>query len=228
MSQVTPLNLGTLTTYRSVALGAMLEFGVDPLNVGGALATGGRYNIPKDLPDAFGVLYLAEHLAVAHAEVRGLNAQGGPGGVNITPPGPAAPRLDVCITATLTRVLDLTDPAVLATLGVTQADLTCIWVDLNGEDQVAPTQALALAALRSNRFDSVRYESTQYPGGVNYAVFPDHVHPSCNVHDPGGHVAAFARLVAQERQRAASATYIILQSGKLSRFRKFRRWRIKK
>jgi RES domain-containing protein len=61
-----------LDAYRTVPLMALRKYSADPLNTAGSRATGGRYNAPEDLPGAHEVLYLAEHLAVAHAEARAI------------------------------------------------------------------------------------------------------------------------------------------------------------
>ncbi|GGN42564.1 RES family NAD+ phosphorylase [Deinococcus daejeonensis] len=184
---------GVLDTYRTVPLLALRKYNPDPLNTDGSLVTGGRYNAPEDLPGAHAMLYVAEHLSVAHAEAGAITVVTGATGLQIQPGPDQRPRLDITVKLRLGSVLDLTDPAVLTVLSLHPSDLLQAWLPLNVEGQLALTQVLARAALDSARFDAIRYPSARYPGGRNYAVFPDRVAPQDRaVHDPDGELSVFS------------------------------------
>jgi len=187
------LPTGTLAAYRTVPLAALRKYSADPLNTAGSKVTGGRYNPPEEFPEAFEMLYVAENTAVAHAEARAITALPAPqGGVLIRPGTSTLPRLDICVHLTLTGVLDLTDPQVLQGLGISPADLLCDWFPMNRQGHLAPTQRLAHEARQTGRFDALLYPSARYPGGRNYAVYPDRVPPAHRaVHDPDGELAVF-------------------------------------
>ena len=186
---------GTLTAYRTVPLAALRKYSADPLNTAGSRVTGGRYNPPEEFPEAFEMLYVAENTAVAHAEARVITVVQAPGGgVLIQPAASTPPRLDICVHLTLRGLLDLTDPQVLQALGVSPTDLMREWFPLNRQGQLAPTQRLAHEARQTGRFDALLYPSARYPGGRNYAVYPDLVPPGHRaVHDPEGELVVFRR-----------------------------------
>lgn len=167
----------------------------DPLNTAGSRVTGGRYNAPEEFPEAHEMLYLAENTAVAHAEARVISVVSVPGGGVLIQPGHAdLPRLDVCVHLRLGALLDLTDPQVLQELGLSAADLMREWFPLNRQGQLATTQRLAFEARQTGRFDALLYPSARFPGGRNYAVYPEHVPPEHRaLHDPEGEVQVFQR-----------------------------------
>ena len=191
---VTPLT-GTFAVYRTVTMAALRKYSPDPLDTAGSKITGGRYNPPEEFPQAFEMQYLAENTAVAHAEARVITVvRASGGGVRIQPGPQSLPRIDVCVHLTLLTVLDLTDPAVLQTLDVPPVDLMTEWFPLNREGQLAPTQVLAYEALQTRRFEALIYPSARYPGGRNYAVYPDLVPPEHRViHDPENELSVFQR-----------------------------------
>lgn len=178
--------------YRTVPLEALRKYSADPLDTAGSLVTGGRYNAPHDLPGAHAALYLAEHTAVAHAEAGAIAVVRDVKGLVIQPGKDQRPRLDITVQLTLQTVLDLTDPAVLDHLGLLPADLLREWLPLNLRGQLAVTQLVAGAALDSGRYEALLYPSARFPGGKNYAVFPDRVPPARRViHDPTGELQVF-------------------------------------
>ncbi len=118
------------------------------LSTEGSRLHGGRYNPPA----AFGALYLSESPAVATAEVRRAAA---------------GRRLGAFVLGTveidLTRLLDLTDRAVLAHLGVRPDDLV-------GPDYT-PTRRLGTLA-REAGFEGLLVPSATGLG-TNLVLFPD-------------------------------------------------------
>lgn len=183
-----------LDAYRTVPLAALRKYSPDPLNTAGSIVTGGRYNAPRDLPGAHEMLYLAENLAVAHAEARAITTVRTPAGVLVQPGPDQRPRLDITVKLRLGAVLDLLDPAVVAHLHLTDEDLFQEWLPLNLDGELARTQVLARAVLDSARYGALLYPSARYPGGRNYAVFPDRVPPQDRaVHDPEDELAVFRR-----------------------------------
>ncbi|WP_345462121.1 RES family NAD+ phosphorylase [Deinococcus carri] len=174
-----------LDTFRTVPLLALRKYSRDPLNTAGSLITGGRYNAPEGLPGAHAMLYLAENLAVAHAEARAITVVTGAQGLQIGPGPNPLPRLDITVKLRPGAVLDLMDAQVLAHLELQGEDLSQEWLPLNVEGKLATTQILARAVLDTARYDAIRSPSARYPGGRNYAVFPQRVAPENRaVYDP--------------------------------------------
>lgn len=184
-----------ITAYRTVPLGALRKYSSDPLNTAGSKVTGGRYNAPEFLPGSFEMLYVAENLAVAQAEARTITAVTMSGGVVITPGKGFAPRLDITVHLRLHSLLDLTDHLVLGQLDLEPGDLLTEWFPVNNiHGQLATTQLLARAALDSARYEALVYPSARFPGGRNYAVFPDRVLPeNRRIYDPEDELAVFRR-----------------------------------
>jgi RES domain-containing protein len=136
--------LSVCRTFYRAYLGA---FAVEPLSVEGSLRHGGRYN-PLG---AFGAIYCGENPAVCAAEIR-RRAQRHP-----------VPRYRLArIQIDLHRVLDLTDPATLAALGLRAEDLVT--------DNWEPTQRLGAAA-RAAGFEGLLVPSAAGPGR-NLVIFP--------------------------------------------------------
>jgi len=132
------------TFYRAL----LAAFDVEPLSVEGSLRHGGRYN-PMG---AFGAIYCGENPAVCAAEIR-RRAQRHP-----------VRRYRLArIRFELHRILDLTDPATLAALGLRAEDLVA--------DNWEPTQRLAAAA-RAAGFEGLLVPSAAGPGR-NLVIFPD-------------------------------------------------------
>ena len=102
------------------------------------------------------------------------------------------PRLDICVHLELRSLLDLTDPQVLGVLKVSHSDLLGEWFPLNRQGRLALTQQLALEARQTGRFEGLLYPSARYPGGKNYAIYPDLVPPEKRtIHDPEGELRVF-------------------------------------
>lgn len=132
------------TFYRAL----LAAFGMEPLSVEGSLRHGGRYN-PLG---GFGAIYCGENPAVCAAEIH-RRAQRHP----VRRYRLARIHID------LHRVLDLTDPATLAALGLRAEDLVT--------DTWEPTQRLGAAA-RAAGFEGLLVPSAAGPGR-NLVIFPD-------------------------------------------------------
>lgn len=112
----------------------------------GALEHGGRYNPRRE----FGALYLSESAAACRAEMQRR-------------PGVRVRYWEARITVRVIRALDLTDPAVQATLGLLQEDLV--------SDDWALTQDVGRAARRAG-FDALIVPSAA-GNHRNLVVFKD-------------------------------------------------------
>jgi RES domain-containing protein len=135
-----------------------------PLSTKGSVVTGGRYN-PKD---DFGVLYFAEDLVVGLAEVR-MILQGMP---EFTRQKPAT-RLILCVSVTISNVLDLRDEATMETLGTSLQELCGPWEQYDYAGKLAPTQQLGSAVFLVQSFQGILYPSAKDSSKHNLAVFPD-------------------------------------------------------
>lgn len=122
------------------------------LSILGSLLGERRYNIRG----VFGALYLSSTPALTRAE-RVRHAGGDP--ANLPPQSIGA------IQVKLTRVLDLTDPAVLKRLGAHVRDLT-------HPTDYSLTQKIAAAA-RAVGFEAILYPPVVASPGHNWAVFSD-------------------------------------------------------
>ncbi len=135
-------------------------FAKEPLSVQGSVRHGGRYN-PMG---AFGALYCGESRAVCAAEIRKRAA------------GQAvSPHRLVRIRVALQRVLDLTDPAMLAGLDLRPEDLV-------GDDWQR-TQRLGAQA-RAAGFEGLLVPSAAGPGH-NLVIFPDRLGARSRVRSVG-------------------------------------------
>jgi RES domain-containing protein len=121
----------------------------------------------------FGALYIALTPETATAELRRRAGQLG------VPLAALAPRAMLTLAVRLRRVLDLTDAAVRAAWGLTEADLA--------SDDYARCQEVALAA-RADGYEAIRYASAAVRGSgavhepaVNLAIFADRLHPGSEV-----------------------------------------------
>ncbi len=79
--------------------------------------------------------------------------------------------------AVLERLLDVTNPAVIAGLRTNLQELTGNWLELTDSEDGAPTQWLGEAAHRSGRFGGLLVPST-YPGRRNVVVMLDRLGPA--------------------------------------------------
>lgn len=130
--------------------------GVDPLSTQGSRNAGGRYNLPGN----FGALYTSMTAATAQVEIeRGLRLRG------INPTAyPASSWWDYELETTLEAVLDLTDPDVLAALGLGPDALITT--------EVGPTREIAAEA-RSRGYQGLLVPSAAEPGSKNLVVFDE-------------------------------------------------------
>ncbi len=131
-------------------------FAAEPLSLEGSLKHGGRYN-PMG---AFGALYCGESPAVCAGEIR-KRAAG----------HPVLPHRLARIQVHLQRVLDLTDPATVTTLGLRPEQLMA--------EDWQPTQQLAAQA-RAAGFEALLVPSAVGPGR-NLVVFSDRLDPESRV-----------------------------------------------
>jgi RES domain-containing protein len=131
----------------------------------GAKRWGGRWN-PPGIP----AVYCSLDEETALAELQQRHRRGG------VPMNKSLPRLFVALRARLKRVLNLTSPRVLATLGVSADQLCEEWQD---SDEEPLTQAIARLAVE-RRLDGVLVPSVPArPHGVNLVVFPVHASVRC-------------------------------------------------
>lgn len=148
---------------------------------GGAAAIKGARFTPKG---AFDSVYLAWDPVTALLEVQALIAI--PGG---TVALRSSPWALITVDGVVSRVLDLADTSVLASLGTNRQEMTGAWV----KETNPPTQELAQAALDAGSIAAIRYGSAKDPNGQNLVVFPDRlVSPATDyleVFDPEGNLA---------------------------------------
>lgn len=153
----------------------------EPLWSKGSSLFGGRYTPKGGAP----AIYLASDPNVALLETNAIF---------MPPKGPAvmagAPPMVICqINVAVTNVLDLTDPAIVTSLGTSTAELTGDWRYDMGIGRVPPTHALAAAAHASGRVSAIRAHSAKAVGsGVVLVVVPDRLAKGSflRVIDPSG------------------------------------------
>lgn len=143
----------------------------EPLYYLASARTGARFT-PVGGPAG---LYLADDQDVALAEVRDVafDAAG--------QRRPLRRRDAVTLVTALVRVrgvLDLTDAAVLRSLGVTPAELRAEWAAemeayLAGRGPQPLTQQIAVAAHLTGRVRAILFHSARHPRGTCLCVFPD-------------------------------------------------------
>ena len=142
--------------------------GFDPLCLTGSLKAGGRYNPKGD----FGALYTSVEAATAVAEVaKGLRAAG------IEPSKlPVGEWLIYEIEMGENQILDLTNPDVLARLGVHKDSLI--------GDDLSLTQRIAGEA-KKRGYNGILAPSAAHPSGVNLIVFSSTDTLSMKILSPG-------------------------------------------
>jgi len=129
----------------------------DHTDFGATLQAGLTHPFRFNPPRQFGVLYVALNERTALAE---LERQAHRSGIPISR---LAPRLMLHLDVSLARVLDLTDPAVRDTWGISLADLA--------SDDYTRCQTVARQARRDG-YEAVRYPSAT-GDGENLAIFMD-------------------------------------------------------
>jgi RES domain-containing protein len=138
----------------------------DLLTGDGSLKHGGRYN-PKG---AFRSIYGSLELDTATAEVLAHHRrQGRP-----DPEADVFPFVVVSLKVEVTRLLDLTDPAVRRTLKVRLTDLIGDWQDTQNLGQEALTQAIGRLA-RAAGFQGLLVPSAAKPREQNIVLFRDKI-----------------------------------------------------
>ncbi len=146
--------------WRSIAYHHLLANRAEPLWAAGSKIQGARFT-PKG---SFDSLYLSWHPITTLAEVNGLV---------MLPSGPVpqqTPPLTLfAIQGIVTRVLDLTNAAILDALGTSEQEVGGPWARM----VTPPTQILAQAAYESGIFAAIQYASAKAGGEKNLVVFPD-------------------------------------------------------
>jgi RES domain-containing protein len=138
-----------------------------PLSGEGASITGGRFN-----RIGARALYLSRTIETAWAEYQQMGALPRPGLVA---------GYDVQADA----VVDLTDPDIVATLEVEQADLSGDWRYLWRIQHYEPPTWALVDRLKADGAQGLMYRSVLHPGGVNLVLWLDAPSPaSIKVHDP--------------------------------------------
>lgn len=152
------------TTFRNSTAAHLLEYGT--VNLEGS-RYGGRWNPPNASAIGFGTLYSSLHPETATAEVtRNLS--------NYSASSRGQTRAMVEFAVDLDRVLDLTDAAVCAALGVKPRDLVeTKWQTENDSGREALTQAIGRAAY-SCKIQALIVPSAADPEGANLAIFVNH------------------------------------------------------
>lgn len=136
----------------------------------GALRKGGRWNVQNLIP----ALNFGETPFVVAAEIYASAAASGWKGT-------IKPHMFVAFDLKLNNALDLTDPATLATLQTTSADLTsCDWLAAQAAGAEALTQAVARAAFET-LCEGLIVPSARYPGGKNMIMFPAHLQSATQI-----------------------------------------------
>lgn len=142
----------------------VVQAGLDPLGTEGSLKAGGRWNPPNE----FGALYTSLEAATAAKEVaRGLR-QRGIDPTAFPPDAWWAYELEVM----LDRVIDLTNPDVLQTIGVSQDSLT--GPDLDIAREIA-------GQARERGYEALLVPSAADPGSKNLVMFVDRLTVTPNV-----------------------------------------------
>ena len=130
-----------------------------PLSALGSLG-GGRYNAAA----TFRVYYVTESPDVALYETRIIDPA--------SPLRPARPTILFTVEATLQHVVDLTDAATCATLGVSTGDLVGNWKEDLLAGRVPITQDLGAAA-RAADIEALIVPSARVNGAKNLAIIVD-------------------------------------------------------
>ena len=166
------------TLFRCVSLRALLGLVKDPtgkllitrpnpdfLYAGGPVIGGGRFT-PKGGARS---LYMGETAHTAKLEKRQAAGFG-------TVRRKEQPiEVNYALDATLSAVLDLTEPDVADRLETSRSEIVAAW-RFRPDGKTPPTHVLGTEVVRSKRFSSIRYPSAAYPRGKCIVVFPDQMH----------------------------------------------------
>jgi RES domain-containing protein len=160
-----------------------LKYQNTPLSAIGSFQRGGRYNIPKD----FSVLYTSDTPITALREVRILTE---------TATGliahKAEPQIMLSIEYNLKAIVDLKNPNNQNLLGTNIQELTGVWLPMNLQGQIAPTQELGTAIRASQQIEALKVPSAHQADAYNLAIFPDRLAPGSllQVYDESGTMSA--------------------------------------
>ena len=150
-----------------------MKYAKKPLSALGSSISGGRYNHIG----TFEILYVAPDPQTSVEET-------------ITNPSFLfPPKVMITIEVDLQRVLDFSDPEILASLDVDNMKLSLPWRKKQDIDQIeAYTQTIGRLVYESNILEGLLYPSAKVPGRYNLAIFPDLLLPgsSVKVYDPEG------------------------------------------
>jgi RES domain-containing protein len=163
----------------SFVRGVPLKHADSPLSGVGSIDKGGRYNAKG----AFEVLYFANHADTMLRETRIVRNDSDGNPITV----PTRPYVLISLHYEFSHAIDLNDSHVQAQLGITTADLHCLWevAVLNGVTPI--TQELGSAA-RAAGIEAIVVPSAQHPGYSNIDVIKDQLLDTSfvRIHDPEG------------------------------------------
>lgn len=134
-----------------------------PLSAIGSIKRGGRYNGKGE----FEVFYIADRPDNSLREIGMLNDDNG------TPVAvPGAAHVLFTVEVTLQHVVDLRDPRVRSTLGVSLDELVSAWRLVVAQGHVPITHIIGAAA-RNAEVEALLVPSAKYPGSTNLAIMRD-------------------------------------------------------
>lgn len=136
--------------------------GLDEAALKGSKRAGGRFNPAGE----FGALYLSREKGTAIAELKRRAARTGIDREELLP------RVLLVVEAELQKVLDLTNPEIRSSWGLTAADL--------GSDDHRPCREVAHAA-REAGYEAILFPSAADESGRNLAVFSDRLRPGSSL-----------------------------------------------
>ena len=141
------------------------------LSTARSLITGGRYNPIRE----FGTLYLSldPHTSLEEvSQAQSLSA------IRIAP---RFPRVDLSVKVRLSKILNLTNPAIQHALGITETDLKGTdWYNIQESGRVALTQLIGRFA-RDAGFEALLVPSAKFPGKNLDIFYPDKLLPTSKV-----------------------------------------------
>jgi len=156
-----------LTRLFGFHLPLLKRYAPNPLYDKGSCEFGARFTPCQPL-GGISSLYFAETIQTAYDEANRVRDGFDPF---------ANPTVLISLEVSVTKMLDLTHPAVLTTLGIQASDLIQGWRIAQKNNGIAPTQRLGQCAFECG-IQALRYPSVQSPGGICYVVYTDTVVPS--------------------------------------------------
>jgi RES domain-containing protein len=132
----------------------------------GARSAGGRFTPPH----LFETLYVATTAGTAQIEAEFPLVGSGV----VTALRPSKPYVHFGIDGQLHKVLDLTAPRVMQSLGLTIKEIHAPWRSLQAAGREAPTQTLGRLVYGAGHIEAILYPSSKdIPDGFCLAIFPD-------------------------------------------------------